>query len=130
MFHYDYFCLAQVISVRLRGTSATFLHTRRLRVSHSAKNFQILASRYTVPEKRIIEIYSSQCIDKIWCSFFIKMYIVNGQRDICNVLRVEALISIRNEIHEVCKTLINQRRQHDVPKCSVCLYRLNFICTL
>ena len=32
--------------------------------------------------------------------------------------------------HELNKTLINRRRQHDVPKCSVRPYDPNFICIL
>ena len=59
-----------------------------------------------------------------------KMYVVNEWRDICSVLRVEALISERNAGHELNKTLINRRRQHDVQKCSVRLYDHNFICIL
>ena len=35
------------------------------------------------------------------------MYVVNGWRDICSALRVEALISKRNTGHELNKTLIN-----------------------
>ena len=57
------------------------------------------------------------------------MYEVNGWRDICSALRVEALISKRNAGHELNKTLINRRRQH-VPKCSVRPYDPNFICIL
>ena len=33
----------------------------------------------------------------------------------------------RNERHEISETLINRRRQHDVPKCSVRLYHPKFI---
>ena len=61
---------------------------------------------------------------------FIKMYIVNRWRDICSALRVEALISKRNAGHELNKTLINRRRQYDVPKCSVRPNDPNFICIL
>ena len=51
-----------------------------------------------------------------------------GWRDICSALCVEALISNRNAGHELTETLINRRRQHDVPKCSVRLYDPYFIC--
>ena len=53
-----------------------------------------------------------------------------GERDICSALRVEALISKRNAGHELNKTLINRRRQHDGSKYSVRLYDPNFICIL
>ena len=40
------------------------------------------------------------------------------------------LILKRNTGHELNKALINRRRQHDVPKYSVCPYDPNFICIL
>ena len=39
--------------------------SERLRISDSAKNVQISALRYTVPEKRRVKICSSQCSGKI-----------------------------------------------------------------
>ena len=41
-----------------------------------------------------------------------------------------ALILKMNTEHELNKTLINQQRQHDVPKCSVRPYDPNFTCIL
>ena len=55
------------------------------------------------------------------------MYVVNGWRDICSALCVEALILKRIAGHELNKTLINRRRQRDVPKFSVRPYDPNFI---
>ena len=48
------------------GISDDF-RSERLRISDNAKNGQISASRYTVPEKRRVEICSSQCSGKIRC---------------------------------------------------------------
>ena len=42
---------------KVEWTSATFLPNRRPCVSNSARNVQISALRYTVPEKRSVEIY-------------------------------------------------------------------------
>ena len=52
---------------KVEWTSATFLRNRRPCVSNGARNVQISALRYMVPEKRRVEIYSSQCIGKIRC---------------------------------------------------------------
>ena len=59
---------------------------------------------------------------------------VDFYKDVCSE-RVErhmqcAACVKRNTGHELNKTLINRRRQHDVPKCSVRAYDPNFICIL
>ena len=60
---------------------------------------------------------------------FIETYIVNGLKDMRSALQLEALISKKNEIHEVSVTLINPRHQNDVPKCCRRLFPLfNFVC--
>ena len=56
---------------------------------------------------------------------FIETYIVNGLKDMRSALQLEALISKKNEIHDVSVTLINPRHQNDVPKCSRRLYHFH-----
>ena len=88
----------------------------QLRGTRSQKREELEFSVRSAVEKFGVDFYKGVCSD--WWG------------DICSALLWRLLFSKRNAGHELNKTLINRRRQHDAPKCSVRPYDPNFICIL